>query len=40
MSGERIAVYGGTFDHDPTAYVAEGYVATENDGVWTVAIKA
>ena len=32
----KINVYGGTFDHDPTAYVASGYMAVENEGTWTV----
>ena len=32
-----IAITGGTFSSDPTAYVAEGYVAMKNDnGTWTV----
>ncbi len=36
-SGSNIYIYGGTFDHDPTAYVAEGYEAVNNgDGTWTV----
>jgi hypothetical protein len=31
-------ITGGTFSVDPSAYVAEGYVATDNgDGTWTVA---
>ena len=32
-----ISITGGTFSSDPTAYVAEGYVAMKNDnGTWTV----
>jgi|GEM_PF-1617304 len=32
-----ISVTGGTFSVDPSAYVADGYVATDNgDGTWTV----
>lgn len=31
------SVTGGTFDHDPSAYVADGYVATQSGNVWTVA---
>lgn len=32
-----IAITGGTFSSNPTAYVAEGYVAMKNDnGTWTV----
>ena len=33
----RIIISGGTFGFDPTAYLAEGYTATENEGIWTVA---
>ena len=32
-----IIISGGTFGFDPTAYLAEGYTATEADGKWTVA---
>ena len=32
----RIIISGGTFGFDPTAYLAEGYTATEADGKWTV----
>ena len=33
----KIVITGGTFDHDPSSYVAEGYHATNNgDGTWTV----
>ena len=32
-----IIISGGTFGFDPTAYLAEGYTATENEGIWTVA---
>ena len=33
----RISIKGGSFSSDPTAYVAEGYVAMKNDnGTWTV----
>ena len=31
-----IIISGGTFGFDPTAYLAEGYTATEADGIWTV----
>ncbi len=31
-----ITISGGTFDTDPTAYIAEGHIATEENGVWTV----
>lgn len=37
ISGNNhIVITGGTFDHDPTAYVAEGYEAVEDEGLWTV----
>ena len=29
-------ITGGTFNVDPSAYVAEGYEAVEKDGIWTV----
>ena len=36
MEGTLI-ITGGTFGFDPTVYLAEGYTATEADGIWTVA---
>ena len=30
------SVTGGTFDHDPSAYVATGYIAVQNGDLWTV----
>ena len=33
----RVIVTGGTFDFNPSAWVAGGYVATQNGTVWTVA---
>ena len=36
MKGTLI-ITGGTFGEDPTDYLAEGYTATEADGIWTVA---
>ena len=34
----NVVITGGIFDADPTAFVAEGYKATDNgDGTWTVA---
>lgn len=33
----NIIIYGGTFDCDPSAYVAPGCVATKSGNVWTVA---
>ena len=32
----QLIVKGGTFNFDPTAYVAEGYVATKSGSTWTV----
>lgn len=32
----RIIISGGTFGFDPSAYLAEGYTATEADGKWAV----
>lgn len=31
-----VIITGGTFGFDPSAWVAEGYTATESDGTWTV----
>ena len=31
-----VIITGGTFGFDPTTWVADGYVATNNNGVWTV----
>ena len=31
-----LTVTGGTFDQDPSAFVADGYVAVEENGVWIV----
>ena len=31
-----LTVYGGTFDQDPTAYVADGFKAVNKNGTWTV----
>ena len=33
---DHTSIAGGTFSSDPTAYVAEGYEAVENEGKWTV----
>ena len=35
-NGATLTVTGGTFDTDPTNFVAEGYVATKSGDVWTV----
>ncbi len=34
-----VIVKGGTFGFDPTAWVADGYEAVKNDGIWTVIAK-
>ena len=34
--GGDLTITGGTFGDDPTDYLAEGYTATEADGIWTV----
>ena len=35
--GGTLIISGGTFGFDPTSYLAGGYTATENEGIWTVA---
>ena len=35
----KLVITGGTFDADPSAYVATGYVANESNGVWTVTVE-
>ena len=37
---DYIEITGGTFNVDPSAYVAEGYEAVEKDGIWTVQKQA
>ena len=32
----RISIEGGSFSSDPSAYVKDGYTATESNGTWTV----
>jgi len=34
-----VIIKGGTFGFDPSAWVAEGYAATKNNGTWTVAAQ-
>lgn len=36
-NGGQVIITGGTFNFDPTAWVAEGYAATKNGSTWTVA---
>lgn len=38
-STATLSITGGTFDQDPTAYVADGYEAVETNGTWTVQEK-
>ena len=35
-NGGQVIITGGTFGFDPTEWVADGYVAVESNGVWTV----
>lgn len=35
--GGTLIISGGTFGFDPTSYLTDGYTATENEGIWTVA---
>ncbi|MEE1366251.1 MAG: DUF6562 domain-containing protein [Muribaculaceae bacterium] len=39
MGTGTVIITGGTFGFDPSAWVADGYVATKNGTVWTVAKK-
>ena len=39
IDGSTVLIYGGTFQFDPSAYVAEGYQAIESNGWWTVSAK-
>ena len=34
--GATLSITGGSYDRDPSAYVAEGYIAKEVDGIYTV----
>lgn len=36
-NGGQVIITGGTFNFDPSAWVAEGYAATKNGSTWTVA---
>lgn len=36
-NGGQVIITGGTFNFDPTVWVAEGYAATKNGSTWTVA---
>ncbi|MBQ3203658.1 MAG: hypothetical protein IJB39_01595 [Alistipes sp.] len=35
-NNQNLVIKGGTFDADPSAYVANGYKAVENNGTWTI----
>lgn len=37
LTAAKTVIYGGTFDNDPTSFVAEYFVVTPNNGVYTVA---
>ena len=39
VDGGEVIIKGGTFYWDPTEWVADGYQAIENNGVWTVSAK-
>ncbi|MBR7184945.1 MAG: SipW-dependent-type signal peptide-containing protein [Clostridia bacterium] len=39
LDGATVLIYGGTFQFDPSAFVAEGYQAVESAGWWTVTAK-
>ena len=36
----KVIIYGGTFNFDPTAYVAEGYIAKKSGSNWVVKLDA
>lgn len=37
-ANDKLSITGGTFSSDPTAYVAEGYIARENNGKYVVSM--
>ncbi len=39
-AAKNLTIYGGTFEKDPSAFVATGYAAVEKDGVWTIELPA
>ncbi len=39
LGNGTVVITGGTFGFNPTAWVKDGYVATENNGVWTVSAE-
>jgi hypothetical protein len=39
LDGATVTIYGGTFQFDPSEFVAEGYEAVEAGGWWTVTAK-
>lgn len=39
MGSGTVIITGGTFGFDPSAWVADGYVAVESNGVWTVSAQ-
>ena len=38
-NGGKLIISGGTFNFDPTTWLADGYVATKNGSTWTVAAE-
>ncbi len=39
-AAKNLTIYGGTFEENPSAFVASGYAAVEKDGVWTIVVPA
>lgn len=39
IDGSSVVIYGGTFQFDPSAFVADGHVAVESNGWWTVSAQ-
>ena len=39
LDGATVTIYGGKFQFDPSAFVADGYEAVEANGWWTVSAK-
>ena len=38
-NGGKVIISGGTFNFDPTTWLAEGYIATQNGKTWTVSAQ-
>ena len=39
-ANDKLSITGGTFSSDPSEYVAEGYIARENNGKYVVSMVA